>query len=176
MHDGDADGSTEWHDTLRNAVARSNEIGVAKVFSALAWNDGEQIALRARRFLEAFAPYYFAEEGTDAATLEQRMRTDLFCESVLAYLEGKEAEVEHAVERDIPAWIQSNAPAIASANLHIMEGAFGRRGAATHRDVVRLHQLMDLPTFERVQQRTLEQTWGGIETTLADVLVAGLSR
>ena len=59
-----------------------------------------------------------------------------------------------------------------SANLSLMEQALGRPGVDTHRDVVRLHRLIDLETYEEVQQHYLETTWAEIERSLADVLAA----
>lgn len=141
-----------WTATLRSAVALGDEIGVASVFSALVWQDSQQIAERAQAFLEEFAPIYFADEGLEPAALPHRLRMDLFAASVLAYMEGKEAQVEQAVEHDIATWIEANAPAVASANLRLMEQALGEAGAGTHRDVVRLHQLIDLETYERSQR------------------------
>lgn len=167
------DGSQRnWRATLRLAVSMGDEIGVASVFSALVWEDGRQIAERAQAFLEAFAPFYFAEEEPGIATLEQRLRMDMFRESVLAYLEGKQADVEQAIEYDIETWIEANAPAIASANLSLMERELGEPGAATHRDVVKLHQLVELETYERIQQRGLARIWADIEATLAELLAA----
>ena len=131
-----------WTATLRTAVALGDEAGVASVYSALVWQDSQQIAERAQAFLEEFAPIYFADKGLEPEALAHRLRMDLFAASVLAYLEGKEQEL-------------------------------GEAGAETHRDVVRLHQLVDLETYERVQQRGLEQVWSGIETALADLLAAG---
>ena len=162
-----------WTATLRTAVALGDEAGVASVYSALVWQDSQQIAERAQAFLEEFAPIYFADQGLEPEALAHRLRMDLFAASVLAYLEGKEADVEQAVEHDIATWIEANAPAVASANLRVMEQELGEAGAETHRDVVRLHQLVDLETYERLQQRGLEQVWSGIETALADLLAAG---
>jgi hypothetical protein len=161
-----------WRATLRLAVSMGDEIGVASVFSALVWEDAQQIAQRAQAFLDEFAPFYFAEEGPGTATLEHRLRMDLFRESVLAYLEGKEADVEQAIEHDIDTWIEANAPAMASANLSLMERELGEPGAQTHRDVVKLHQLVELETYERIQQRALERLWADIEATLAELLAA----
>ncbi len=67
-----------WTATLRAAVAMGAADGVATVFSTLLWQDGERISIRARAFLEQFAPSYFAEEDLSGAMLEDRLRMDMF--------------------------------------------------------------------------------------------------
>lgn len=162
----------DWTEALRNAVATGNEQRVASVFSTLIWHDGEQISVRASAFLKQFAPNYFAEEDLGLATLEDRMRMDIFGASVLAYLEGRGVAIELSVEHDIATWIEANAPAMVSANLALMEAQLGQPGVATHRDQVKLHQLIDLEVYEQVQQRYLEKIWSDIEIKLADVVAA----
>lgn len=146
--------------------------GVAKVFSTLVWEDSDQIAGRAQAFLEEFGPSYFADETLRAESLEDSLRMDLFGASVLAYLESKEADVELSVEHDIATWIEANAPAVTSANLRIMESALGEDGTATHREVVKLHQLIVLETYDSFQQRVLETVWSDVEMALSDVMSA----
>ncbi len=131
-----------------------------------------RFAERAQANLEPFAPSYFADEDLQPEALPHRLRMDLFAGSVLAYMECKETEVEQAVAHDIATWIEANAPAVVSANLSLMEQALGRPGVDTHRDVVKLHRLIDMETYEEVQQHYLETTWAEIERSLADVLAA----
>lgn len=174
MTDGHHQSETDWRETLRTAVSQRSEIGVARVVSALVLHDGQQIAARARAFLDDIAPLYLAEEGRGTgAMIAQRLREDLFQASVLAYMEYREADVELTLERDIPDWLDSNAAALLSANLRKMEAELGEPGAAaTHFALVKLHQLFDLETLERLKYRTLEQVWSGIEATMADLLAA----
>ena len=78
-----------WTATLRTAVALGDEAGVASVYSALVWQDSQQIAERAQAYLEEFAPSYFADEDLQPEALPHRLRMDLFAGSVLAYLEAR---------------------------------------------------------------------------------------
>lgn len=145
---------------------------MAKVFSTLVWEDSDQIAGRAQAFLEEFGPSYFADETLRSESLEDHLRMDLFGASVLAYLESKEADVELSVEHDIANWIEANAPAVANANLRLMEEALAQANAEAHRDVVKLHQLIVLETYDSFQQRALEKVWSDIEVALSDVMTA----
>ncbi|NEX16036.1 MAG: hypothetical protein C1943_05225 [Halochromatium sp.] len=169
QQDGDENTRT-WTATLREAVALGDDEGVAKVFSFLVWQNGEQITIRAEAFLEEFAPIYLAEEDLSKTMLAERLRIDMFRESVLAYLEGKEAEVDQVIERDIPAWIEANAPAVASVNLRAMEEQLGQGGLETHRNQIKMHQLFKLEIYERVLQSHLQKVWSGIELTLDEVI------
>jgi hypothetical protein len=162
----------DWINILRTAVANADKTGIASVFNSLAWHDGEQIARRAQRFLEELVPYYLAEQGPSAATAAQRLRIDLFRESLLAYYEDKPAAIEAAGEEDAMSWIAANAPAAASANLQMMESALGTPGVSTHRAIIRLHQQVDIDTYEALQQRVLMQVWDGVQSTLAELLAA----
>jgi hypothetical protein len=165
-------GSDDWIDALRGAVASGDDTAIASVFSALAWHDGEAIARRAQRFLEEIAPYYLAEQGPSAATAAERLRMDLFRESLLSYFEDKPAAVDDAVEAGFRDWIDANAPAVASANLQAMEAALGTPGVRTHRKIIRLHKHLDMPSCDALQKRVLKQVWDGIESTLAELLAA----
>lgn len=103
--------------------------GVASVFSALACEGRRQLAERIQAFLKAFAPFYLAKEGSGTAPLEQRLQLDMIRDGMLSYLEGKEADIEQAVEHDIQTWIEANAPAMASATLGLMEQRLAEPGA-----------------------------------------------
>ena len=165
-----------WTQVLREAVAAGSHDRVANVFSLLIWQDGERISVRAKAFLEQFAPSYFAEEALTAEMIEERLRMGMFVASVLAYLEGRGVEIELSVERDIASWIEANAPAMVSANLELMEQQLGPAGFATHRDQIKLHQLISLELYEAVQQRALEKIWADIEMELSDVMAAAAIR
>ncbi|MBK1704407.1 hypothetical protein [Halochromatium glycolicum] len=164
--------TNDWAEALRLSVANADETGIASVFSSLAWRDGEQIARRAHRFLEEIAPYYLAEQGPSAATAADRLRIDLFRESMLAYFEDKPAPIDTASEDDATSWVIANAPAAASANLQTMEAAMGTPGVRTHRAIIKLHKHLDMRTCEALQQRVLMQVWEGIQATLAELLAA----
>lgn len=172
---GKATQDHHWTQALREAVATGYHERIANIFSLLIWQDGERISVRAKTFLEQFAPNYFAEEGLTAETIEDRLRMEMFGASVLAYLEGRGVDIELSVERDIATWIEVNAPAMVSANLKLMEQQLGQVGFAAHRDQVKLHHLISLEVYEAVQQRALEKVWDDIETKLADVMAAAAS-
>ncbi|WP_201220557.1 hypothetical protein [Halochromatium roseum] len=172
MTKGQTNQECHWMPALRAAVATGSHERVAEVFSLLIWQDGERISVRAKTFLEQFAPSYFAEKGLTAATIEERLRMETFSASVLAYLDGRGVEIELSVERDIATWIEANAPAMVSANLKLMEQQLGPDGFAAHRDQVKLHQLISLKIYEAVQQRALEKVWADIEADLAEVMAA----
>jgi len=162
----------EWVEALRLSVANADRTGIASVFSTLAWRDGEEIARRAQRFLEEIVPYYLAEQGPSAATAAQRLRVDLFRESMLAYFEEKPAPIAASSEEDVSGWIIANAPAVASANLQTMEAALGTPGVHTHRAIIQLHKHLDIRTCDALQQRVLMQVWDGVQATLAELLAA----
>lgn len=170
MQNKQAESARVWTSTLRCAVATGDEAQVASVFSALVWQDAEHIAERSKAFLKEFIPIYVTDESLLPDSLEACLRMDLFGASVLAYLESKEADVELSVEHDIDNWIEANAPAVASANLRLMEEALGQASAETHREVIKLHQLVSLEACERLQYRALQETWSGIEYILSHTL------
>lgn len=172
---GQTNNDCNWTQMLREAVAIGSHERVAEVFSLLIWQDGERISVRAKTFLEQFAPSYFAEKHLTAAMIEDRLRREMFSAGVLAYLDGRGAEIDLSVERDIATWIKANAPAMVSANLKLMEQQLGPAGFATHRDQVKLHQLISLEIYEAVQQRALEKVWADIEADLVDVMAAAAS-
>lgn len=159
-----------WPERLCTAVAVGDAEGVNRVFSLLVWGDGERIRVRAMAFLEEFAPSYRAETHLEPAQRVQRLRMDCFRASVLAYLEGRAVDIDLGEEHDIPTWIEANAPAIVSANLTLMEQALGEPGTARHRNVIKLHGLIDLALYEEFQQRALERNWAEVEKALAESL------
>ncbi|MEA1051869.1 hypothetical protein U5801_18960 [Lamprobacter modestohalophilus] len=167
--------TADWTEALCDAVATDDVQHVGNVFGHLVLQDCERISVRAKRFIEQFAPSYFADEDLDRDRLEAHLRMDVFGASVLAYLEVQDVAIELSVEHDIATWIEANAPALVSANLSQMEQALGQPGVGTHRDQVKLHQLIDLDIYEAIQQRILEKTWADIEVALADVMAAAAS-
>jgi hypothetical protein len=175
MMKGKATQDHHWTQALREAVATGSHERIANIFSLLIWQDGQRISVRAKTFLEQFAPSYFAEQGLTAAMIEDRLRLEMFSAGVLAYLDGRGVDIELSVERGIATWIEANAPAMVSANLKLMEQQLGPAGFATHRDQIKLHQLISLEVYEAVQQRVLEKVWADIEAELADVMAAAAS-
>ncbi len=124
-------------------MATGSHDRVANVFSLLIWEDGERIGVRAKAFLEQFAPSYFAEKGLTTAMIEDRLRMEMFGANVLV-----------------------------STNLELMEQPLGQGGFETHRDQIKLDQLISLQIDEAVQQRAMEKTWADIEADLANVMAA----
>ncbi|MBK1618438.1 hypothetical protein CKO42_08310 [Lamprobacter modestohalophilus] len=147
-------------------MATSNQERLQNVIGLVVWADVDQIMVRAKVFLEEFAPNYLADETLHPDNLLDQLRMDLFNASVIDYLDGRGVEVELSVEHDIATWIEANTPAMVSANLRLMEQQFGAPGVETHLDVVKLHQLIKLNVFEAVQQRAIEECWATLETML----------
>lgn len=148
---------------LPRAVLSTQPGPIRQAFSALVVLDAHHITQSAAQMLNDLLPATLIALCPDRDYQAHWLTMEVFNTSLLTFLQDKPANVESSVVDDIPSWIEANAAAVASANLHCLEAALPDEDAAqAHRSLIELHHHIDFVACEQEQNATLQSTWSAI--------------
>jgi hypothetical protein len=148
---------------LPKVVCSTRAERIMTAFEALVTLDAERIEGRAREALDGLDPEALGADDLGPDDLLQRATMEVFRESLLGALAETCTDIEPVVEGDIATWIAANAPAVALANIRVMEAALPANDPHAHRKLSEFHGLLDPARCEAEQTWVLLETWAGIE-------------